>query len=248
MKKIISLLIALSLCIVAAAPVFAAENNFVPSISYKPTPNIVPVTGEDGEEYWGTFYDEDGQVIDYAKKECLIITPIAEALDEDSDIREDIRERLLDVYERLITGDMTIPFDKIDENLNTDDLVVRELIDVTLICEECKKLLEQDGVTLELTFDLGLDPNAEIYVMLYNPETGEWEPVKAVNNGDGTVTCILEHVGVLAFATKVVRTGGENPATGDSSNLVLWVVLEAVAAVGIVLLVVLKQKSRKATN
>ena len=47
MKKVICLLIVLMLCLSMAAPAFAAEDDFVPSITYKPNPEIVPVEGED---------------------------------------------------------------------------------------------------------------------------------------------------------------------------------------------------------
>ena len=43
MKRIISLFIILVLCLSLAAPAFATETGFVPSITYKPSPEIVPV-------------------------------------------------------------------------------------------------------------------------------------------------------------------------------------------------------------
>ena len=49
-----------------------------------------------------------------------------------------------------------------------------------------RKLMEQEGYTLELTFDLGVGANVDVVVMSY--VDGRWVEVKAVNNGDGTVT------------------------------------------------------------
>ena len=48
MKRFICLLTVLVLCLSLAAPVFAEEAGFVPSITYKPNPEIVPVEGEIG--------------------------------------------------------------------------------------------------------------------------------------------------------------------------------------------------------
>ena len=50
-RKIICTCLALLLCVSLGMPAFAAENDFVPSITYKPNPEVVPVEGEDGEEY-----------------------------------------------------------------------------------------------------------------------------------------------------------------------------------------------------
>lgn len=41
MKKVICLLIVLMLCLSMAAPAFAAEDDFVPSIGYKDGPKII---------------------------------------------------------------------------------------------------------------------------------------------------------------------------------------------------------------
>ena len=48
MRKIICMMVAIILCLGLAVPTYASESGFVPSITYKPTPDIVPVTGEDG--------------------------------------------------------------------------------------------------------------------------------------------------------------------------------------------------------
>ena len=65
MRKIICLVIALVLCMSIAAPAYASENGFVPSITYKPNPEIVPVENPDGEEFIGVIRNKDGEIIDY---------------------------------------------------------------------------------------------------------------------------------------------------------------------------------------
>ena len=62
MKKIICLLTVLVLCMSLVVPAMAAEDSFVPSITYKPNPEIVPVAGEDGQEYIGVIRDKEGKI------------------------------------------------------------------------------------------------------------------------------------------------------------------------------------------
>ena len=57
MKKIICLLTVLLLCMSVVVPAFAAEGDFVPSITYKPNPEIVPVK-------------KSGKVVDYKVVYC----------------------------------------------------------------------------------------------------------------------------------------------------------------------------------
>ena len=65
MRRILSLLIVLVLCLGLAVPAFAAEDGFVPSITYKPNPEVVEVPGEDDEPYIGLIRDDQGEIIDY---------------------------------------------------------------------------------------------------------------------------------------------------------------------------------------
>ena len=77
MKKIICLFIALVVCLSIAVPVFAADNEgFVPSITYKPEPEIVPVKDENGEEHLGVIRDKDGQIVDYVDHGCFRSIPM----------------------------------------------------------------------------------------------------------------------------------------------------------------------------
>ena len=86
MKKIISLFIVLMLCLSLAAPAFAAESAFVPSITYKPNPEIVPVEDENGEEAIGVIRDANGEIVDYVYHGCLLITPVAHIWDPEEDV------------------------------------------------------------------------------------------------------------------------------------------------------------------
>ena len=76
MRKILCVLTVLVLCLTLAAPVFATqESTFVPSITYKPNPELVEVPGADGKYHAGVIRDLDGNIIDYIDLGCLRLTP-----------------------------------------------------------------------------------------------------------------------------------------------------------------------------
>ena len=230
MKKLICLLTVLALAMAFACPVFAAEA-FVPSISEKDEPEIVP----DDEGVIGEIWKDD-EIIDEVEGGCLVITPISEA-ETSTEIPEDAREELLYVYEELLSGDMTLPYEQ--DGLDPETMVIRELIDASWLCEEHPAMLEPEGVTIDLTFDIGVDGDTKVYV--YVRIDGEWTAVPVVNNGDGTVTCTFEELCPIAFCV-AAGTGKPPVQTGDEFNPTLWIALLAVSAAALVGVVVLRRK------
>lgn len=236
MRRILCALLVLLLCFSLATSAFAAD--FVPSISYKDHPDVV-----DPPE----LVDEDEKKIEELDWPCLKITSVAEAKDTPKAERTDYEKLLLEVYKELRDGTMKLPSDK------DKDLVIRELLDATLICGDKHtnpshvKELAKPGVYLKLTFDLGVKKNTKVVVMTYID--GEWIRVEDVaNNGDGTVTCLFEEICPIVFC---VEQKSEVPKTGDVAipKLILWVVVMVVSFVAIlVLLLSRRRKSRKSKH
>lgn len=196
MKKIVTVLLALALLLGLACPVFAAEGGFVPSISYKAEPDVVETEGA-----VAIIRDANGEVADYVKAGCLLITPLADAMDEKKDVPEEIRELLTGLYEALTAGEMTIPYEKHEADLKADQMAIRDLFDIRFTCEEHKAMMEQEGYTLEITFDLGVAKNLELNTMAYDEETEEWNPiVSTTNNQDGTVTFVFDELCAVEFS------------------------------------------------
>ena len=228
MKKVLCLLISLVLCIGMVMPVLAAENSFVPSMTYKDGPGVTDAT----------MNDED---VD----DCVVVTTIEEAENKSTDISQDDRELLLEVYEELKNGNMELPLE--------DDYVIRDLVDVSFEYEDCREIeehghkdekLKEEGVTLTVTFELGVGPYEDVVVVAYID--GQWVVIEDVtNNGDGTVTCVFEDICPVAFAVKE-KSGANNPATGDQTGnqMVFFVGAMVLSAAGIVAL--LATKARKA--
>ena len=223
MRKLLSLISAALLCLSLTAPVQAST--FVPSISYKDGPEIEEATT--GKE---------------TVTGCLVVTSITEARDKSTDIYQEDRDLLLDVYRDLSDGTMKLP-------LENDKYVIRELVDVSWRKSECvepehdhKPWLKQEDTTIRVKFDLGVDKTVDLIVMTYID--GEWtQVVDLTNNGDGTVTVEFEDICPVVFCVKTDTQGG-SPETGDimSRSLLLWIALMAASFCAIVVLLVLHRK------
>ena len=227
MRRIVSVMAVLLLCFCMSVSVMAAEGSFVPSIDYKNGPEII-----------------DAELEEEDVVPCLVVTSIPEAREKSTDIYQEHRDELLDVYDQLVSGSMTLPLE--------GDYVIRELVDVSFMipCDERdthKEQLAQEGVFVDITFDLGIAADENVVAMVYvnnsKARTADysWQRVDLVNHGDGTVSGTFEDICPVVFCV-----GGELPPaqTGDiaGQNLILWVVLMAVSCVAVVVLLINRRK------
>ena len=243
MRRIICLIVAVVLCLSFAAPAFAA-NGFVPSITYKPNPEIVPIKDENGEEAVGVIRNSKGDVVDYVYHSCFQITPIAHVWDPEIEVPEYIEDLLIYVYEGLNKGELEIDYKKFEAELNAADMVIRDLFDIRWFCEEHAALLKEQGNTVDIIFDLGVVSDAEIFVATFDETTKDWTPiVKTVNNGDGTVTCTFEHFCAISFS---MAMPGSNVPVDDvqAPNLLPWIILLIVTIIAVVVILVVKNKKK----
>ncbi|MBQ8894609.1 MAG: hypothetical protein IJ043_09435 [Clostridia bacterium] len=248
MKKIVSVLMILVTLFTFSVTAMAADVEFVPSIGNKGAPELVV----DGDVI-GHVRNPEGDILSTEHTDCLIITPVAEA-NTSTEIPEDARDILLQVYEELSKPGTKLSEEcpelkkavaaELGENKTADDLVVRDLFDVTSVCSDLDQHLAKEGNVLDLTFKLGLGKDAFVTAMVY--VDGAWKPLpKVVNNGDGTVTAYFEALCPVAFLVEA-DVAGQSPDTGDhsASDLALWIALMAVSLALIVVLVVFARRSR----
>ena len=200
MKKLVCICAMLALCLSLVCPAFAAEDTFVPSISYKDGPEITAV-------------DENYDI------RHLVVTSIKAAQDQTTDVLQEDRDLLLSVYEQLESGAMELPLSG-----EKGDYVIRDLVHVgfTVDCRESgdghEEKLNQKNATLAVTFRLGIDANTTVLVMSYFH--GQWKLVeKVVNHGNGTLSCDLEDVGPVAF---VVCDEGVEPQPDPAGKNTWW--------------------------
>lgn len=243
MRRILACIVALMVCATLVLP--AAASTFTPSVTYKGAPRIVPITDADGNPAIGEILEGE-EVIDYLYAGCLIITAVSEA-NTSEEIPDPSREMLLSVYEKLKSGEMKLPYEKL--GVDASKMSIRDLFDATFICGDNAayavdhpEVLEPNGIVLRITFDLGVAADANVYTMTY--KNNEWKPaVKTVNNGDGTVTCTFEKLCPVVFCVETSEGGGntEPPKSGDPAgdNMTLWIVTAVSSLVAVAALVVI---------
>lgn len=246
MRKFICAVLVLLLCMSVILPA-AADEGFVPSITYKPEPELVNVVGPDGKEYVGVIKDANGEIISYVDHGCLLITPIAHVWDDEIVVPEDVERLLLFVYNSLSDGSMQIPYEKHGEELDPADMVIRDLFDARWGCTEHPKMLEPEGVVVEITFDLGVVAEAQIFVQTYDEAADQWDPiVKTVNNGDGTVTCTFEHLCAIEFSMLRAGAAPVTVQTETKPAVLPWIILLILALVAVAAIIIVKSRKKTA--
>ncbi len=248
MKKVVSIILAVILVLSIGTVAFAAP--FTPSVTEKPAPEVVRPQNSVEEDTVAHIVTSDGEVVKEIPGQKLIVTGVAH-VDISKEIPEESAADLKEAYSQLSAEDIKLStilpeLDKIvkkelGEKKSADNLIVRDLFDVSLVCEESNELLLDKNHRLSLTFNLGVKKGEFVTAMKMNPKTKEWETIYSViNNGDGTVTCEFDHLCPIAFLVDRVENSAQ---TGDNSvSLYVWVAIAAAAAGLIVVLLIAKNK------
>lgn len=224
MKKLLCAMIALAVCFAMAVPVFAADGEFVPSISYKDALEVVEA--KMGDEDVG---------------DCIVVSSILDAKNKTTDIHQDTRDLLLDVYKKLSNDTMSLPLDK--------NYVILDLVDVSFKQKACIEVshgheeeLNKDNTSVSVTFRTRAGDYTKLVVMQY--KGGEWRTVECKNNRNGTVTCVFEDFCPVAFAVEGKAATVTTPKTGDEAGqtLGLWLGMTAASAAALAVLVLNRRR------
>ncbi|MBQ8606018.1 MAG: hypothetical protein IJ408_04715 [Clostridia bacterium] len=231
MKRIISIVMVMVVLLGLSVTAFAAEGDFVPSINEKSAPTIKSITVTTASGTWVcTQHDID---------KCILVTPVSEIKEEDR-LLESTKQALIDVYNKILNAaKLSDIFTNID---GVDKMVVRDLFDVSSICDALNEVFPKEGTSIAITFDLGID--ADTNVVCASLINGSWGTHSVKNNGDGTVTVDFTHFCPVAFLVSNSEVGN-NPGTGDAQQLEIWIATLAVSLAAIIVLVVIVLRKRK---
>lgn len=167
----------------AKQEVAGSDTQFAPSVTYKGGPEIITA-------------ELEGQNV----LSCIVVTSIEQAKKKTTDIHQDERDELVEVYEKLLSGEMLLPIE--------GKHVIRELVDISFKYNACRaveahghkdQVLKEEDVTLTMSLNLGVADDAKVLVMTLID--GVWSEIESVENkGNGIVTCVFEDLCPVAFA------------------------------------------------
>ena len=254
-KKIITMLLAITLVMAMSVPAMAAE--FTPSVESKPAPEVVTQTDSNGNECAAIIYDANGNEIVGVPTGDLIVTPVSAS---DAPTAE-IREKLEAAYEQLqsvrtlteLSNDLETVIKEYSSDITVDDLVVRDLFDVTVLGTYAE-YLSQEGNSITIRFKLTADADS-LAAVLHNMEGTTWETVtndRITRNSDYTADVVFYDLSPVAFLfdagkLSVDPNAPDSPQTGEpESNAMVWVVAGVVFVAAAAYGIVRKRSSQKA--
>ena len=120
--------------------------------------------------------------------------------------------------------------------------MIRDLFDISVVDNNGNKV--DDVATVEVTFDLGLEKDKEVVIMVY--ENDEWHVVEDVtHNVNGSVTIVFDKLGPVAFC--VEEDAHVVPPTNDkmTQEVITWSILMIASACAAVVMLISRRKARQ---
>ena len=254
MKKIRSLLLAGILVLSLSAPAFAAE--FTPSVESKAAPEVVTQKDSSGNECAAIIYDADGKELVGVPTDDLIVTPVSST---DDTVSAEVKAALESAYEQLqsvsslaeLSSDLESVIKEVSADLTLDDLVVRDLFDVT-VTGAYAEYLSQDGASISIRFKLSADAES-LAAVLHNVEGTTWETVsndRITRNSDYTADVVFYSLSPVAFLfdagkLDVDPDAPNSPQTGEPASYAVWFAAGGVIIIAAVASVIVKKRSSK---
>lgn len=206
--KMISKLLAILLVIgLLAAPVCA--EGFTPSVEQKGAPELV-ASPDAPEGAAVAIKDADGNVVAGIPAEEIVMTSVADSEDAPEAVKEEMKAAYDSVANAASLAEVVPELDKALEDrkagVKAEDLVVRDLVNVS-VSEEAAKKLAETGNNVTLSFKLGMKQDDFLMVMCF--VDGQWvildaDQVEILEDGTVNVT-FREQIGTIAFV--VERSG-----------------------------------------
>ncbi len=205
MKKIAILMFVAVLA--AAMAVSAYADEFTPSVTANQAPVVVSQTvsdEDDEDDYVAVLRDANGNEIAGISAGDLVVTSVSDA----SEMAPEIKEKLDAAYAQIqsvgslteLSADLESVMKEVSPSLTVDDLVVGDLLDVT-VTGDFAEYLKQDGVSISVRFELSSDTSGLVAV-LHNYEGSNWETIpnsQITRNADNTVDVVFNSLSPIAF-------------------------------------------------
>lgn len=253
-KKLAALLLAVVLVTAISVPVMAAE--FTPSVEAKPAPEVETQTGSDGKEYAAIIRDENGDEVAGIPTGSLTVTPVSEADEAPSEIKEQLEA----AYEQMnsvdsltdLSPDLEAVIKEVSPDITVNDLVVRDLFDVS-VDGEFAEHLAQEGNSITIRFTLSADADG-LAAILHNVKGTTWETIpndRITRNNDNTVDVVFDSLSPIAFlfdekALSVDPNGPKSPQTGEyDSHMAIWIAGGCVVVAGAAYILTKKRSTQK---
>ena len=202
------------------------------------------ITLPDGEEVGAVITTADGEVIQLPMS-SIKVTPTTDAENLPAAVKEMLDNAAKQIKEAKsladIIPDIVDVLKDVNERLGTkftvDQLVVRDLFDVTLD-DEARAILENGG-SVDITFDVPVAED-EALMVIHNYEGDKWETIPddkvKVNSEDETVQVTFTSLSPIAFvvadkdAAPAVDDTEENSGMSTGLIAVIVIIIVAVAA------------------
>lgn len=231
MKKILCICLTLVMVMGLSLSAFAAPGAFVESPSNNKAPELIEGKNE-----------SDGCTA------RLVITAYADRHTLSDELREKIEYAYKHIVETHDLGDLNEKLDALAEQLGVDSkyLQVSDMFDITFY--DCD-IHDQHG-----EFDIVLKPESlKNFVGLLHYTNDSWhlvEDAKVTGNGEHLHFTEDEFSPFAIVVYNAPEGEGGAPGTGDTSNVMPYIIIMIVsaAAIAVLLIVLLKKKSKKETE
>lgn len=258
MKKLVPLFLTFAMTMMAATP--ASAVSFTPSVEQKEAPEVVTVTGDSGDDVAAVIQDAQGETVSEVPYGELIVTPVSQTSEADEDITTNLENAYTQITSvssllELSTDVEDVLYDyslEVGDDVTVDDLVVRDLFDVTVRGEYADHLAV-DGHSIAIRFSLNLDPSAFLMV-LHNYQGDEWEVIpndRVTRYDNGDVSVAFYSLSPVAFVVDGAEVAldpnaPQSPQTGEKTAvdpMVICAAVFGVAAVGLFLMGTRRKKA-----
>ena len=247
-KKLISTVCVLVL--MSALTLEASADNFRPSVERKEAPELADIKDKDGRDVAAIIYDASGSELAGVERGYIIVTPLSKA----DEVGGSIRESLINAFEQIqsaekitqLTDSLTEAVARVSKQTDTDNLVVRDLFDVTVVGEEYAEMLSIDGNYITVLFKLGQNPE-ELLMVPHNIVGTEWEtidPERVIVRENGDVEVSFDSLSPVAFVVEA------EPAAPETRLTIPWALIigALLVAAGLILACVYLRKEKKETS